>query len=132
VTNARLGSAALTVLCVALLSTFPGWHEVDETASEAEEDVIEIKPFPSWRVMRVALASAVLASVFALISALSQHTSAATAAAVLDALSLEKVESDIGALAAVLAWLYAIILLIPVLMLLLVKVSTTILERLTD
>lgn len=85
-----------------ILSTFPSWKtEVDsETGSE-----VDIKPFPRRKVQSAGFLVTILSVLFCLLAALWQHTSAATAATVIEVSTSESVQASTGAIGAVLAWL---------------------------
>ncbi|GJN82031.1 hypothetical protein PLIIFM63780_005568 [Purpureocillium lilacinum] len=92
------------LLCAATmiaLSTFPGWHEEEDT----EGSLREIKPFPSRAVSTLALLSSLLATAVAYVAALWQHTSCAATGTLFESLRYGAVEVHIGAGAAALGWI---------------------------
>jgi hypothetical protein len=118
----------LAFLCFLLLATFPGWHEeVDETGSDRE-----VKPFPSRPVSQVALALIFVASVFVLVSVLWQHTAAVAASTIAQDLGNGSVKSGVGTTAMILGWFGFALMIIVTIGLLVMILSISLLDKLTD
>jgi hypothetical protein len=124
----RFGSVALSFIALLGLSTFPSWYsEVDSfTGSE-----VDVKPFPSRPVAQVCLGLSSMAALFSLVSALWQHTSAASAAAVIEVSAFGTVHTHIGGVAVALVWLGLVFVIITTIGLLFMLLSMTALDRLT-
>lgn len=111
-----------------LLATFPGWHEeVDERGSERD-----VKPFPSRPVSQIALALIFVASVFVLVSVLWQHTASVAASTIAQDLGNGSVKSGVGTSAMILGWFGFALLIIVTIGLLVMILSISLLDRLTD
>jgi len=111
-----------------LLATFPGWHEeIDATGSDRE-----VKPFPSRPVSQVALALIFIASVFTLVSVLWQHTASVAASTVAQDLGNGSVKSGVGTTAMILGWFGFGLLVVVTIGLLVMILSISLLDRLTD
>lgn len=102
-------SAILTFTSICILLAFPGWRVDDEIGAE-------VKPIPSLPLVQILMAITLLADMFSIVSALWQHTSAATAATIVEASTLGFVRASIGTRAVVLAWLHSVFLLLATLM----------------
>ncbi|RHZ64666.1 hypothetical protein CDV55_103919 [Aspergillus turcosus] len=121
-------AVVLTFLCFVLLATFPGWHEeVDEDGSERE-----VKPFPSRRVMQVALGSSALSFIFGLVSILWQHINSSAAGTMSESLTYGAIESHVGTAAMILGWAAVVCLGIVALALLIMILSIRMLTMLVD
>lgn len=118
----------LAFVTLGLLATFPGWHE-EMDASGSEHDV---KPFPSRPVSQVALAASALASLLALVSMMWQHTTSVAAATTAQDTAYGAVKTHVGAIAMALGWLGLAFLIIPAIGLLVMIMSISLLDRLTD
>ena len=119
---------ALALLTFCLLGTFPGWQEeTDENGS-----IRDVKPFPSRPVSQVAFAAVTLATFLALISMMWQHTASVAAATAAQDLTYGAVNSQVGAESMALGWLGFAFLAIPAVGLLLMILSISLLDRLTD
>ncbi|KAL9114725.1 MAG: hypothetical protein Q9227_001403 [Pyrenula ochraceoflavens] len=118
----------LAFLSFLLLATFPGWHE--ETNIDGSER--EVKPFPSRPVSQVALATIFIASVFVLVSVMWQHTAAVAASQVAQDLGNGSVKSGVGTTAMILGWFGFGLLVVVTLGLLVMILSISLLDRLTD
>lgn len=111
-----------------ILATFPGWHEeTDENGSERD-----VKPFPSRPLSRIALAALTLASLLALVSMMWQHTASVAAATTAQDMAYGEVKTHVGAIAMALGWIGLAFLAIPAIGLLVMILSITLLDRLTD
>jgi len=118
----------LAFVCFLLLATFPGWHEeVDD-----HEDVKDVKPFPSRPVSQIALAFIFIASVFVLVSVLWQHTASVAASTIAQDLGNGSVASGVGTTAMILGWFGFALLIIVTIGLLVMILSISLLDRLTD
>jgi Ca2+ regulator and membrane fusion protein Fig1 len=98
----RFGSIGLACIIFCLLSTFPGWHTEEDEYTGSE---IDIKPFPNRPILVTCLGLSTIATLFSLVSALWQHTSAASAATIIEVSTLGAVKVQIGAVSTVLVWL---------------------------
>ena len=94
---------AFSVICTALLSTFPGWHE--EADSEGSDR--EVKPFPSRAVSYVALVCATVTFFMTLLSAFWQHLSSSAGGTFSSLLTYGVVSGHVGAAAMALGWVAA-------------------------
>ncbi|KAJ5772425.1 Ca2+ regulator and membrane fusion protein Fig1-domain-containing protein [Penicillium odoratum] len=121
-------SVVLTFACFLLLSTFPGWHqEVDDSGSE-----VEVKPFPSRAVSQAALGIISLSFGFAFISVLWQHINSSSTASMAETLTYGAVSGHVGTAGMILGW-FAVALIGGVsLGLLIMILSISIIDRLTD
>ncbi len=118
----------LAFVCFLLLATFPGWHEeVDD-----HESVKDVKPFPSRPVSQIALALIFIASVFVLVSVLWQHTASVAASTIAQDLGNGSVASGVGTTAMILGWFGFALLIIVTIGLLVMILSISLLDRLTD
>ncbi|KAG7009017.1 CDP-diacylglycerol--serine O-phosphatidyltransferase [Physcia stellaris] len=118
----------LAFITFLLLATFPGWHEeTDERGSERD-----VKPFPSRPVSQVALALIFIASVFVLVSVLWQHTASVAASTIAQDLGNGSVKSGVGTTAMILGWFGFALLIIVTIGLLVMILSISLLDRLTD
>jgi hypothetical protein len=93
---------ALSILCLAGLSTFPTWRKERNVRTGS---FVDIKPFPDRAVTRLCIAASALASALALIAALWQHIAAACAVAVIGAATEGYVVGHVGTSAVALVWL---------------------------
>ncbi|MDI1485074.1 MAG: hypothetical protein OHK93_000208 [Ramalina farinacea] len=118
----------LAFACFILLATFPGWHEeIDEHGSDRD-----VKPFPSRPVSQIALALIFVASVFVLVSVLWQHTASVAASTIAQDLGNGSVKSGVGTAAMILGWFGFALLIIVTIGLLVMILSISILDKLTD
>ncbi|KAL6721143.1 hypothetical protein ACLMJK_000243 [Lecanora helva] len=118
----------LAFICLLLLATFPGWHEeTDERGSERD-----VKPFPSRPVSQIALALIFVASVFVLVSVLWQHTASVAASTIAQDLGNGSVKSGVGTTAMVLGWFGFALFIVVTIGLLVMILSISALEQLTD
>ncbi|KAL8822933.1 MAG: hypothetical protein Q9191_006344 [Dirinaria sp. TL-2023a] len=118
----------LAFITFLLLATFPGWHqETDERGSERD-----VKPFPSRAVSQVALALIFISSVFVLVSVLWQHTASVGASTIAQDLGNGSLKSGVGATAMILGWFGFALLIIVTIGLLVMILSISLLDRLTD
>jgi len=124
----RIVAIILAFVCFLLLATFPGWHEeTDERGSERD-----VKPFPSRPVSQIALALIFVASVFVLVSVLWQHTASVAASTIAQDLGNGSVKSGVGTTAMVLGWFGFALLIVVTIGLLVMILSISLLDRLTD
>jgi len=112
-----------------LLSTFPGWHE--ETDGRTGSEIV-IKPFPSRPVSKVIAWSLAVAWLFALVSALWQHVAASSAAFVLATTTQDHLVARPGIAAMALGWVYVVLLVAPFIMMVIIILSISLLDKLTD
>ena len=113
----------------ALLATFPGWHE--EYDARTGEDV-DNKPFPSRPSSAFCCFALALASIFLLASALWQHVAAAAASSLTAAISQGFLQGSIGPTATALVWLSFALMTISFAGTLVIILSISVLDRLTD
>ncbi|XPT03350.1 hypothetical protein M3J09_012444 [Ascochyta lentis] len=92
----------LAFLSILLLATFPGWHEESNGSTGS---MVDVKPFPSRTVSRVALTFSSVATVLLLIAGLWQHVGSVGAAAMAGMANYGNVKTDIGAGAVAMAWI---------------------------
>ena len=118
----------LAFITFLLLATFPGWHE-EHTRDGSDVDV---KPFPSRPVSQIALAMIFIASIFVLVSVLWQHTASVAAAQVAEDFGNGSVKSGVGTTAMVLGWLAFALLIVVTIGLLVMILSISLLQKLTD
>lgn len=124
----RIVAIVLAFICFILLATFPGWHEeTDERGSERD-----VKPFPSRPVSQIALALIFVASVFVLVSVLWQHTASVAASTIAQDLGNGSVKSGVGTTAMILGWFGFALFIIVTIGLLVMILSISLLDRLTD
>lgn len=124
----RIVAVILAFFCFLILASFPGWHE-ERDATGSEQDV---RPFPSRPVSQVALALIFVASVFVLVSVLWQHTASVAASTIAQDLGNGSVRSGVGATAMILGWFGFALLIIVTIGLLVMIISISMLDKLTD
>lgn len=92
----------MSILCFIALTSFPNWREEtnEQTGSE-----IDIKPFPSGRILMLCVVSSALSMMFMLASALWQHVAAASAKSLIEAGSQGFAAAHVGGAAMALVWL---------------------------
>ncbi|KAJ5919263.1 hypothetical protein N7466_010206 [Penicillium verhagenii] len=121
-------SVILTFVCFLLLATFPGWHtETNDTGSD-----IEVKPFPSRPVSQAALGLISISFGFAFISVLWQHINSSSTASMVETLTYGTVSGHIGTAAMVLGWLAVVLIGFVSLGLLIMILSISLLDRLSE
>lgn len=81
------------------LGTFPGWHE--ETR---DDEVVEVKPFPSRAVSILILGLYVLATLFLLTAILWQHVAVVAHSATIEAAFNRAVKGGVGTAAMAFGW----------------------------
>ena len=118
--------AALFV--IALLATFPGWHE--ETNDNGSE--VEVKPFPSHPVVNVAYYTSQAATFLIFASAVWQHASAVAFSIALQNASAGLVKSEVGTSAMVLVWFGFGLLALVTIGLYILILSIKLLKDITD
>ncbi|UNI22504.1 hypothetical protein JDV02_008390 [Purpureocillium takamizusanense] len=91
----------LCAAAIVALSTFPGWHEEEDTGGSLRE----VKPFPSRAMSTFALLCSSLATAVAYVAALWQHTSCAATGMLFEALRYGAVEAHTGMAAVALGWM---------------------------
>ena len=115
-------------MSICLLLTFSGWHEeVDDDGEERE-----VKPFPSRKVLLIALAASTLASLLAMVSMIWQHTASVAAATTAQHLGYGTVKSAVGPTSLVLGWLGFGAMAVGAVGLLVMVLGIRILDHLTD
>lgn len=110
-----------------LLATFPGWHEEENSEGSA----MDVKPFPSRPVSRVALGCTTASAIVALLASFWQHMAGAAASAMAAAFTYGAAKGGIGAGAIVCGWLSFVLLMIVALGLVIMILSIKVLDRLT-
>jgi len=91
-----------------------------------------VKPFPSRAVSQIALALIFVASVFVLVSVLWQHTASVAASTIAQDLGNGSVKSGVGTTAMVLGWFGFALLIVVTIGLLVMILSISMFEKLTD
>ena len=130
--NFSIAAIALAFIAFCLLLTFPGWHEELEEVDDDNDSEREVKPFPSRPLSELALAASTLASMFALVSMLWQHTASVAAATTAQDLGYGTVRSEVGATALALGWAGLALMALVAMCLLVMILSIRILDQLTD
>ena len=126
--NSSIAANALALITICLLSTFPGWHpEHDDSGSDRK-----VKPFPSREISRIALAASTLASMFALVSMMWQHTASVAAATTAQDLGYGTVRSEVGATTLALGWVGFASMAMAAIGLLVLVLAIRILDVLTE
>lgn len=91
-----------------------------------------MKPFPSRPVSQVALALIFVASVFVLVSVLWQHTASVAASTIAQDMGNGSVKSGVGTSAMILGWFGFGLLVVVTIGLLVMILSISLLNQLTD
>ncbi|KAJ5945999.1 Ca2+ regulator and membrane fusion protein Fig1-domain-containing protein [Penicillium verhagenii] len=121
-------SVILTFVCFLLLATFPGWHtEINDEGSD-----IEVKPFPSRPVSQAALGIISISFGFSFISVLWQHINSSSTASMVETLTYGTVSGHVGTAAMVLGWLAVVLIGFVSLGLLIMIMSISLLDRLSE
>jgi hypothetical protein len=115
------------VLAFILISTFPGWEEEQDEITGSEIDVM---PFPARSKVHFSLLLTFFASMFALIGTIWQHTSAVTAATLLEASTSGAIKGHVGAAATAFAWIGTVFFFIALAGIVIMRISMAILESL--
>lgn len=123
-----IATIALAFIAICLLATFPGWH----TETDDRGDELDVKPFPSKSVSQITLAATTLASLLALVSMMWQHAASVAAATTAQDLAYGAVNSKVGAATMALGWLGLAFLVISALGILVMVMSISLLDRVTD
>lgn len=119
---------AFSILSFLLLSTFPSWHE--EENSEGSER--EIKPFPSRPVSLVVLAFLGISAMMTLLSVFWQQMVTSEAVTLMGIVTSGVVQVEVGAAAMGLGWAIFFLNAVSFIAILLVVLSLSILAVLTD
>lgn len=127
INSIRIGAIALECIVFVLLSTFPGWHYEQDDLTGSD---IDVKPFPSKPVVDTALCLLGLATMFNLTSALWQHTSAASAASMMEVAVFGAIKASVGTSTVVFVWLNFVLIFIVTVGLLIMSLSMSILDGL--
>ena len=120
---ARFTSIPLIAIAILLLTTFPGWHEEED--SDGTE--VEVKRFPSKPISYVVLVVLTIVSLLTFVSVLWQHITSSAAATMGQSLSYGTVEGHVGTVAMVLGWGAVLCNLIAALGILIMVVSINLL-----
>ncbi|KAK0512772.1 hypothetical protein JMJ35_004789 [Cladonia borealis] len=147
---------AFAVIAIAILVTFPGWHEertikdggveyggveyggVEDGGVEyggVEDDEVEIrdvKEFPTRSHVQIALAATVAASFLALVSMVWQHTASVAVATTIQDVGYGTINSKVGASAMALGWVGLGCLIISAVGMLTMILSLKLFTDLTD
>ncbi|EGE77141.2 hypothetical protein, variant [Blastomyces dermatitidis ER-3] len=115
-------------ICFLLLSSFPNWH----ADVNSEESDVEIKPFPSRVVSRVATGFVALASLLTFVSVFWQHISSSASVTMHEELYYGVVNSSTGVVAMVFGWGGVLTSFLVVIGLILMILSISILQKLSD
>ncbi|KAG8630391.1 hypothetical protein KVT40_002010 [Elsinoe batatas] len=111
-----------------VLATFPTWRE----ERDMNGSTVDVKPFPNRFAAQIALALAFIAAVFVLVSVLWQHTASVAAAQVAQDFGNGSVKSGVGTAAMVLGWFGFALLILVTTALVVIVISISVLDRLTD
>ncbi|PGH07631.1 hypothetical protein GX51_01640 [Blastomyces parvus] len=115
-------------ICFLVLATFPNWHsEVDSESSE-----VEVKPFPSRLVSRVATGFVALASLLTFVSVFWQHISSTASVTMHQELYYGVVKSSTGVIAMVFGWGGVLTSFLVVIGLVIMILSLSLIMRLSD
>lgn len=125
----RIVAIILAFFTFILLATFPGWHEERDLQTGSDVDV---KPFPSRPVSQVALALIFISSIFVLVSVLWQHTASVAASVIAQDFGNGSIKSGVGTSAMILGWFGFSLLIIVTIGLLVMLLSMSVLDKLTD
>ncbi|KAH7303199.1 Ca2+ regulator and membrane fusion protein Fig1-domain-containing protein [Stachybotrys elegans] len=99
-------SIVLALLSILLISTFPAWHE-EENSDGSDR---EVKPFPPRRVSKACFLLLFIASVLSLLTSFWQHLSSAAASSMAEIFTYNNVRGNVGAGAMALGWLSTFLL----------------------
>lgn len=127
-TSSRFISVAFSVVSFLLLSTFPGWHEEED--SEGSER--EVKPFPSRPVSQVALFSLGISATMTLLSVFWQHMASSNALTLIELVTADIVQVKVGAAAMGLGWATFVLNAVEFVGILIMVVSIRVLSMMTD
>ncbi|KAF4556142.1 Hypothetical protein D9617_1g080170 [Elsinoe fawcettii] len=111
-----------------VLATFPTWRE----ERDMNGSTVDVKPFPNRFAAQIALALSFIAAVFVLVSVLWQHTASVAAAQVAQDFGNGSVKSGVGTAAMVLGWFGFALLILVTTALVVIVISISVLDRLTD
>ncbi|KLJ07587.1 hypothetical protein EMPG_16945 [Blastomyces silverae] len=115
-------------ICFLLLSTFPNWH----TEANSEGSDVDVKPFPSRAVSRVASGFVALASLLTFVSVFWQHISSTASVTMHEELYYGVVKSSTGVIAMVFGWGGVLTSFLVVIGLIIMILSISLLQKLTD
>ncbi|KAK1580568.1 Ca2+ regulator and membrane fusion protein Fig1-domain-containing protein [Colletotrichum navitas] len=110
-----------------LLATFPGWHETDSEGSS-----VEVKPFPSLAVSKIASACIFVSAVISMLATFWQHLSSSAAIAMSSAFTQGAVTGHVGAAAMALGWISVFLLMTTFVGIIVMILSIRILLRLVE
>jgi hypothetical protein len=102
IVHSSIGAIALSILCFIALASFPSWREETDERTGSE---IDIKPFPSGKILMLCVISSALTMMFMLASSLWQHVAAASAKSLIEAGSQGFAAAHVGGAAMALVWL---------------------------
>lgn len=123
-----LAAIALLVIVIAILMTFPGWHEdTDDAGSE-----VDVKPFPSRTLSTIATLLSTFASALALLSMLWQHVASVTFVTNAENMTYRLVKGRVGVVGLALGWLAVFTMIAGSIGLVVMILSVRLLDRLTD
>lgn len=92
----------LAFLSIILLASFPGWREEQNNATGS---MVDVKPFPSYAVSKLALTISGVAAILLLVAGLWQHVGSVGAAAMAEMANYGNVKTEIGTGAVTMAWI---------------------------
>ncbi|KAI0532540.1 Ca2+ regulator and membrane fusion protein Fig1-domain-containing protein [Xylaria digitata] len=121
-------SLVFIFLTIFLLSTFPSWHEEEDSQGY----IREISPFSSYKVLYITLGLSFVASLLGFASAFWQHIGAADASTLAGSLTYNMVVARVGITSSVLGWVAAAVATIVALGILLLIVSVRKLTQLAE
>lgn len=127
-TSSRFISVAFSVVSFLLLSTFPGWHEEED--SEGSER--EVKPFPSRSVSQVALFSLGISATMTLLSVFWQHMASSNALTLIELVTADIVQVKVGAAAMGLGWATFVLNAVEFVGILIMVLSIRVVAMMTD
>lgn len=120
-------AVVLAFLSILLLASFPGWHE---ESNQLTGSMIDVKPFPSKVVSRIALTFSGVAAILLLIAGLWQHVGSVGAGAMAEMTNYGNVKTEIGTGAITMAWVSFTLVTLVSTGLLVMILSIMILDRL--
>ncbi|KAK5059731.1 hypothetical protein LTR84_009614 [Exophiala bonariae] len=123
-----LGSMALSVLAIGVLSSLPGW----KTHILEDGEAHQIRPFPAPNVTSFCLATLCFSAGFGFISVLWLHVAAVAATGTLDFMIEDIVVTQVGSAAMALGWLAFGTEMIALVGVFIMRVSLNLLDQITD
>ena len=121
-------ACVLAFLSTGIMCTFPGWH----TEPDSDNSEREVKPFPSRGWSRAATALQASAFLASLVSMVWLHCAAVSYSVAVEQATLHAVKGRVGIIAMTLGWLGCMLVALVALGLLIMVLSISLLDRLTD